>query len=119
MSWSAKYAWHLPLYRQAQIMLSPRRRDRTLDAGVLGRVCRRGIDAALSSAAPNSFWARPTVAVDETLAPVLDPGRGRTKKGYFWSIARDDRALGRHRSAGRHLYLCAGAQRRPCDEVAR
>jgi hypothetical protein len=22
---------------------------------------------------------------------VLDPGRGRTKKGYFWAIARDDR----------------------------
>ena len=24
--------------------------------------------------------------------PVLDPGRGCTKKGYFWAIARDDRA---------------------------
>jgi transposase len=22
---------------------------------------------------------------------VLDPGRGRTKQGYFWAIARDDR----------------------------
>src|SRR6202040_3423784 len=30
--------------------------------------------------------------VDETRAPVLDPGRGRTKTGYFWSIARDDSA---------------------------
>ena len=29
--------------------------------------------------------------VDETTAPVLDPGRGRTKKGYFWVLARDDR----------------------------
>ena len=28
--------------------------------------------------------------VDETRAPVLDPGRGRTKTGYFWTIARDD-----------------------------
>ena len=27
-------------------------------------------------------------------APVLDPGRGRTKKGYFWAIARDDRPWG-------------------------
>ena len=34
----------------------------------------------------------PRLAVDETRAPVLDPGRGRTKTGYFWSIARDDRA---------------------------
>lgn len=24
--------------------------------------------------------------------PVLDPGRGRTKQGYFWTIAWDDRA---------------------------
>jgi transposase len=23
------------------------------------------------------------IAADETVAPVLDPGRGRTKKGYF------------------------------------
>ena len=29
--------------------------------------------------------------VDETRAPVLEPGRGRTKTGYFWTIARDDR----------------------------
>jgi hypothetical protein len=29
--------------------------------------------------------------VDETTAPVLDPGRGRTKTGYFWVLARDDR----------------------------
>jgi len=33
------------------------------------------------------------IAVDETVAPVLDPGRGRTKKGYFWAIARDDRPV--------------------------
>ena len=31
------------------------------------------------------------INVDETTAPVLDPGRGRTKTGYFWAIARDDR----------------------------
>jgi transposase len=34
----------------------------------------------------------PRLFVDETRAPVLDPGRGRTKSGYFWSIARDDSA---------------------------
>jgi hypothetical protein len=26
--------------------------------------------------------------------PVLDPGRGKTKTGYFWSMARDDRPFG-------------------------
>ena len=30
--------------------------------------------------------------IDETTAPVLDPGRGRTKTGYLWALARDDRA---------------------------
>jgi hypothetical protein len=32
--------------------------------------------------------------MDETTAPVLDPGRRRTKKGYFWAIASDDRGHG-------------------------
>jgi hypothetical protein len=32
--------------------------------------------------------------VDETRAPVLDPGRGKTKTGYFWAIARDERGWG-------------------------
>ena len=31
---------------------------------------------------------------DETTMPVLDPGRGKTKKGYAWAIARDDRPWG-------------------------
>ncbi|WP_442868990.1 hypothetical protein [Bradyrhizobium sp. CCBAU 21359] len=29
--------------------------------------------------------------MDETKAPVLDPGCGQTKKGYFCAIASDDR----------------------------
>lgn len=32
--------------------------------------------------------------MDETSAPVLDPGRGQTKKGFFWAIASDDRRRG-------------------------
>ncbi|MET4449416.1 hypothetical protein ABIB75_007730, partial [Bradyrhizobium sp. GM2.2] len=35
--------------------------------------------------------ASPKLCVDETPAPVLDPGRGRTKTGYFWALSRDDR----------------------------
>jgi transposase len=26
--------------------------------------------------------------------PVLDPGPGKTRSGYFWAIARDDRPWG-------------------------
>ena len=32
--------------------------------------------------------------MDETTAPVLDPGRRRTKTGFFWAIASDDRGHG-------------------------
>ena len=31
---------------------------------------------------------------DETRYPVLDPGRGKTKTGYLWALARDDRPWG-------------------------
>jgi hypothetical protein len=34
------------------------------------------------------------IFADETVVPVLDPGRGRTKQGYFWAIACDDRPWG-------------------------
>ena len=34
-------------------------------------------------------------SADETTAPVLDPGRGRTKTGQLWAYARDDRPWGR------------------------
>jgi hypothetical protein len=45
---------------------------------------------------------------DETTAPVLDPGRGRTKKGQLWAYARDQRPWG---PAGRRL--CLPARPRP------
>ena len=32
--------------------------------------------------------------MDETPAPVLAPGRKKTKTGYFWALARDDRPWG-------------------------
>ena len=32
--------------------------------------------------------------MDETRAPVLDPGRRKTKTGYFWALARDDQPWG-------------------------
>ena len=86
----AKYHWHLPLYRQAQMMATHGIHiDRsTLSfwigyaANELRPLWRRLRERLLSSS---------KVCVDETPAPVLDPGRGKTKTGYFWAIARDDR----------------------------
>jgi transposase len=89
----AKYAWHLPLYRQAQMLAAQ------------GLDIKRSILAfwvGYAAAELKPLWLRlreliltsAKIAVDETIAPVLDPGRGRTKQGYFWAIARDDRPWG-------------------------
>jgi transposase len=89
----SKYAWHLPLYRQSQMLAA------------------EGIDIDRSTLAHwvgfAAFELRPLydrlvahlkastkLFADETRCPVLDPGRGRTKTGYFWAIARDDRPWG-------------------------
>jgi hypothetical protein len=37
-------------------------------------------------------WSR--LFADETTLPVLDPGRGKVKKGFAWALARDDRRWG-------------------------
>lgn len=89
----ARYADHLPLYRQAGIMA---RQGVPVDRSTLAHwagtaaaeiepVVRRLRQLLLASA---------RLFADETVVPVLDPGRGRTKRGYFWAIARDDRPWG-------------------------
>ncbi len=86
----AKYADHCPLYRQAQILA---RQGIAIDRATLA------FWAGYAAAEIKPVWRlmreellRSTkLFVDETTAPVLDPGRGRTKKGYFWALARDDR----------------------------
>jgi transposase len=42
----------------------------------------------------NNLKASSKLFGDETRCPVLDPGRGKTKTGYLWAIARDDRPWG-------------------------
>ena len=86
----SKYADHLPLYRQSQIL------------------ARSGIELHRSTLADwvgkASFHLRPVVdclaaelkrsgklGMDETTVRVLDPGRGKTKTGYMWTMVRDER----------------------------
>ena len=86
----AKYADHCPLYRQAQILA---RQGIMIDRATLA------FWTGYAAAEVKPVWRllreellRSTkLFVDETTAPVLDPGRGRTKRGYFWVLARDDR----------------------------
>ena len=88
-----KYAWHLPLYRQAQMLAS---QGIEIDRASLAF----WVGYAAAELAPLALRLREILlgsarlAADETPVPVLDPGRGRTKTGYFWAIARDDRPWG-------------------------
>jgi transposase len=86
----AKYHWHLPLYRQAQ-MLSTHgiAIDRSTLAFWVGYAAQEL--KPLWHRLRELLLASAKLCVDETPAPVLDPGRGRTKTGYFWALARDDR----------------------------
>jgi transposase len=86
----SKYADHLPLYRQSQIYARQGVEiDRSTLAFWVGKAAHElkpVHDALLAHLKTSS-----KLFMDETPAPVLDPGRGKTKKGYFWALARDDR----------------------------
>ncbi|ACL59214.1 IS66-like element ISMno13 family transposase [Methylobacterium nodulans] len=89
----AKYADHLPLYRQAQIFARQGiALDRSTLADWVGRAAflLRPVHARLLG----RLKASGKLFADETSAPVLDPGRGRTKTGQLWAYARDDRPWG-------------------------
>jgi transposase len=89
----SRYADHQPLYRQAQIMA---RQGVIIDRSTLSF----WMGYAAAEIAPvvtrlrEMMLASTRIFADETVVPVLDPGRGRTKQGYFWAIARDDRPWG-------------------------
>ena len=89
----SKYADHLPLYRQSQILA---RNGLDLHRAVLAD----WVGKATFHLAPvvdrlaEELKRSTKLFMDETTAPVLDPGRGTTKTGYLWALARDDRAWG-------------------------
>jgi transposase len=89
----SKYADHLPLYRQAQIYARQGiALDRSTLADWVGRAAwhLRPLQERLLA----RLKERTRLFADETTAPVLDPGRGRTKTGQLWAYAADDRPWG-------------------------
>ncbi len=89
----SKYADHCPLYRQAQIYArSGLELHRSTLAGWVGAAAfhLKPVVDRLASHLKQSG----KLFMDETRAPVLDPGRGRTKTGWLWALARDDRSWG-------------------------
>jgi transposase len=89
----AKYADHLPLYRQSQIFA---REGLHIDRSTLAHWV--GFAAVelepLHARLVQILKTSTKLYADETRCPGLDPGRGRTKTGYLWTIARDDRPWG-------------------------
>lgn len=89
----AKFADHLPLYRQSVIYA---REGVTLSrstlADWLGQVSAllRPLDEALR----RHVLGGAKVHADDTPVPVLQPGRGTTKTARLWGYVRDDRAAG-------------------------
>lgn len=87
----AKFCDFNPLNRQAVAMA---RNGMPIDRAVLSDwMGRTGalIAPVVDHMAKTLLQGSTRLYVDETTAPVLDPGRGKTKTGYFWAILRDDR----------------------------
>ena len=87
----AKFGWHLPLHRQAQMMAAQGLHlDRSTLAVWMKRLAwwleplyRRQLQAT---------HAQARVFCDETPLPVLEPGRSRARRCQIWAHAMDDRA---------------------------
>lgn len=86
----AKFGWHLPLYRQAQMLAGA---GLNIDRGTLGGWVTRAAWwlKPLHERLLGFIRAQPRVFCDETPLPRLDPGRGRTKVCQLWAQAIDDR----------------------------
>jgi transposase len=89
----AKYADHLPLYRQSEIY---RREGVELDRSTLAD----WVGGASRTLQPLVDALRKYVLSSEKLhgddvpVPVLEPGNGKTKTGRLWTYVRDDRPAG-------------------------
>jgi hypothetical protein len=81
------------LYRQSQILA---RHGVKIERSTLAQ----WVGAAAAELQPlhdhliGQLKASPRLFCDETRCPVLDPGAGKTKTGYLWALARDDRPWG-------------------------
>jgi len=87
---TAKYADHLPLYRQEQIYARDGvELDRSTMAEWVGGCTQ--LMTPLAEALARYVFAAGKLHADDTPVPVLDPGRGKTKTGRLWTYVRDDR----------------------------
>ncbi|MBV9509613.1 MAG: IS66 family transposase [Caulobacteraceae bacterium] len=88
-----KYAWHLPLNRQAQMLAGQGIR---LDRATLGKWVKKAAWwlRPLYQLQLEAIHSRPRIYCDETRLPVRKKDRRRTHTGQFWAHAVDDRPWG-------------------------
>lgn len=89
----AKFADHLPLYRQSVIYAREGvELERSLLANWVG--ASSALLRTLVDAIRRHVLATNKLHADDTLIPVLAPGNGKTKTARLWTYVRDDRASG-------------------------
>ena len=112
----SKYADHLPLYRQAQIYARQGvDLDRSTLASWVGKAAyelKPVYECLLANLKQST-----KLFMDETTAPVLDPGRKKTKTGYFWALARDDRPWTGEAPAGVAFTYAPGRAGKYADDI--
>ncbi len=112
----SKYADHLPLYRQSQIYARQGvDLDRSTLASWVGKAAyelKPVYDYLLANLKQSS-----KLFMDETTAPVLDPGRKKVKTGYFWALARDDRPWDGDASPGVAFTYAPGRAGKYADDI--
>lgn len=114
----SKFADHLPLYRQAQIY---GRQGVSLDRSTLSDWVGRAafLLRPIQERLFDRLKASAKLFADETTAPVLDPGRGRTKTGQLFAYVRDDRPWGGSDPPGVvYLYAPDRKAERPIAHLA-
>jgi len=89
----SKYCDHLPLYRQSRIYAREGvELPRSTLTDWVGDSC--DLMSPLVEALRRHTLAGRMLHADDTPVPVLDPGRGRTRTGRFWTYVRDERPAG-------------------------
>jgi len=113
----SKHSEHMPLNRQAVVMARlgvPI--DRSVLADWMGRTGAL-IAPVVDRMAVLLKQGSTRLYVDETTAPVLDPGRGKTKTGYLWAMLRDDRGWGGTAPPGVVFHYRPGRKGEYADEI--
>jgi transposase len=89
----AKYADHLPLYRQSEIYAREGvELERSTLADWVGQSA--SLLRPLVDALERHVMAGDRIHADDTPVPVLAPGTGKTKTGRLWAYVRDERPHG-------------------------